>query len=450
MTGTETVIPHARVLAYIREQAWSILPESLETIVEIASRTEKLDTEALAAKYGQRLAGTEGVELRDGVAIVNVEGPLFRYANLFTMLSGASSYAVIAQDFNAALENPAVKAIVLNINSPGGQTDGANELSSMIYQGRKRRKKKVTAYVSHLGASAAYLIASAADEIVLDAMASVGSIGTVARVYTGKEKDTMEIVSSQSPKKRPDVTTDQGRAQIQDHLDALAEVFINAVATYRGVSAETVLKDYGQGGVLVGERAVRVGMADRLGSLESVIAGMSGSTSREVTTMSDEKKVALTRAILAAEHSALLTEVLTEGATSERARIEAVLAQSLPGHEALINKLAFDGKTTGDQAAVQVLAAEKTARGEKLGKLRAEAPEPAAPSIDRVERPKEKEVKATEFDANTPKAEVEAALKPVWDGMSLEEKSEYEHDFGIFVAFKKNESNVSFLKTKSA
>ncbi|MGH2845435.1 MAG: hypothetical protein ACRDL0_05345, partial [Thermoleophilaceae bacterium] len=71
-----------------------------------------------------------------------------------------------------------------------------------------------------------------------------------------------------------------------------------------------------------------------------------------------------------------------EGATQERARIQAVRAQCMPGHEALIETLAYDGKTTGPEAAVQVLAAENHKRAQRLDDLRAEAPAPLPPSLE--------------------------------------------------------------------
>lgn len=60
------------------------------------------------------------------------------------------------------------------------------------------------------------------------------------------------------------------------------------------------------------------------------------------------------------------------GADAERARIQSVLGQSMPGHEKLVQTLAFDGKTTAAEAAVQILAAEKTKRGDALGALKSE------------------------------------------------------------------------------
>lgn len=90
----------------------------------------------------------------------------------------------------------------------------------------------------------------------------------------------------------------------------------------------------------------------------------------------------LTREALERDHAALYgqirTEALAEGAAQERARIQAVRAQTLPGHEALIETLAFDGKTTGPEAASAVLAAERSVIDARKKAHAADAP-PAAP-----------------------------------------------------------------------
>ncbi len=128
-----------------------------------------------------------------------------------------------------------------------------------------------------MAASAAYWLASSCDEIVMDATASVGSIGVLS-IHTDdkaqKEKNGLvqtHIVSSQSPRKRLDVATEEGRADMQSQVDAIADVFVENVARNRNVPIETVLSDFGQGSLCVGIHAVKQGMADRLGSLESLI-----------------------------------------------------------------------------------------------------------------------------------------------------------------------------------
>ncbi|MBO0155228.1 S49 family peptidase, partial [Vibrio parahaemolyticus] len=84
---------------------------------------------------------------------------------------------LLAQDFTQALNDPSIKAILLNIDSPGGEAKGIHELAEMIYQARG--KKRIIAYDGGNACSAAYWIASACDEIVIDATGCAGSIGTV-------------------------------------------------------------------------------------------------------------------------------------------------------------------------------------------------------------------------------------------------------------------------------
>ncbi|HEX2881596.1 MAG TPA: S49 family peptidase [Polyangiaceae bacterium] len=233
----------------------------------------EFDPQAVAAKIGRPLDNARTVTIRDGVAILPVSGPIFRYANLFTEISGATSIEVLATDFRNALEDRAVQAIILEINSPGGEVDGTSEFAQHIFDARG--KKPVTAYVSHLGASAAYWIASACDETVCADTACLGSIGVVGAARISKDKNLIEFVSSQSPNKRPDPHTETGRAQLQKHVDDLADVFIGTVARNRDMSAEDVISRGGAGGILVGQLAVDAGLADRIGTLEGLISELS-------------------------------------------------------------------------------------------------------------------------------------------------------------------------------
>jgi len=395
-----------RALEWITNQPWAILPESLQTIIRIAGR-ENESVEAVAAKLGRPLDNTRTVEVRDGVAIVPVSGPIMRYANLFSQISGATSIDILATDFRTALDNPDIKAIILGIDSPGGMVTGVNEFADMVYAARGT--KPITAYVSGMGASAAYWIASAADQIVLDATASLGSIGVVTTYSDNKDQrkkagiNDIEIVSSQSPRKRPDISTDEGRAQVQTQMDAIAEVFVNAVARNRGVTQTSVLSDFGQGGLMVGVDAVASGLADRIGSLEETIAGLSGTTQRGFVMAQTIKAETpeITQAYILENYPQIAESIRTdayqkglqEGITQERERIKAVEEQLMPGHEALISALKFDGKTTAAEAAMKVLAAEKQQRSNVLQNLHADAPQPLPqPSVAPFEnKPKEEE-----------------------------------------------------------
>lgn len=122
--------------------------------------------------------------------------------------------------------------------------------------------------------AAAYWIASAADEVVVDDTALLGSIGVVVEVAVRRADDGQKrytFVSRNAPNKRPDIETEQGRAEIAKSIDALAEVFVAKVARNLAVDPEDVPAMGDHGGLKVGAAAVAAGLAHRLGSLESLI-----------------------------------------------------------------------------------------------------------------------------------------------------------------------------------
>jgi capsid assembly protease len=274
-------------LDVIQRQPWAIRPEALQQILEIAARehipdmvaaAERLEarrraieTDAVATKPGTRLDGAPTVVMRGSTAVLPIEGPITRYANLFSDISGGTSIEILARDFQTALASDAVQSIVLHVDSPGGQSSGVGELADILYAARG--VKPIWAYVSHMGASAAYWLASATDRIVVAPSSMVGSIGVIASVPDPKRQpgDDFEFVSSQSPNKKPDPSSKEGKSQIQTLVDDLAAVFVASVARNRGVSAQTVLEDFGAGDVLVGDKAVQAGLADAIGSFEQVL-----------------------------------------------------------------------------------------------------------------------------------------------------------------------------------
>ena len=338
-------------------EAWAITEQALSTILEIAAR-ENESPRAVAARLGRELSNTYTAEERDGVAIIPVVGPLFRYANLFTAVSGASSYEILARDFTAALENPDIHAVVLNIDSPGGEFNGCAEFANMIYEARGA--KPVIAYCSGDAASGAYWIASSCDQVVVSETSSLGSIGVVA-VYRAKDRSAkdVEIVSSQSPYKRLDPQSDEGRLRLQQRIDAMAEVFVEAVARNRGVDPPTVKDRFGKGDVFIGTQAVAAGLADRLGSLEKVIAGLNHSlprpAARRAFSMSD-KEPCMDPETLKNEQPELARAMLAEGRELERSRIAAILeSDAAQGREQLARHLAFH--TDMEPEAVQAVLA---------------------------------------------------------------------------------------------
>lgn len=405
---------------FILSEPWLITEEWLRKILSIAERTH--DPTALARMDGSRLSGSRRVQMRERTAVIPVVGPIFRYANLFADISGATSTEVLAKDFSMALDDPLVRSIVLDINSPGGTATGINELADMIYAGRE--VKPIVAYGGGQVASAAYWIASATEALVIDRTSMVGSIGAKISFTDASEREkragvrTVEIVSSQSPDKVLDHNNDEGRAKIQKIVDDLAAVFIEAVARNRDVTVETVLADYGRGGMLLGTSAIEAGLADRNGSLESVLAElaardrdpqrrsfyMAGNTNRATprgpitVTTTDQLHAALAAghapeeititsvdvaAIKAEGHAAGVAEqtlkmdaavakATADATAAERARVSGLQAISMKGFEKEIG-VAIDNGATVEATAVAIAKLARE-RGTTVAAIAGDAP----------------------------------------------------------------------------
>ncbi|NWD49027.1 S49 family peptidase [Pseudomonas gingeri] len=343
-------------------QPWLMLPDALDNLMSIADRQG--DPEALEARLGKALDNTRSVTMRNGVAIIPVTGPIFRYANMFTRISGATSTAVLATDLQTALDDPKVKAIVLQVDSPGGEANGINELADMIHSARD--KKRIVSYVGGSGASAAYWLASAASEVIVDDTALLGSIGVVLNVSVTKDdggKKSYEIVSSTAPNKRPNIETEEGRAEIAKTVDALADVFVSKVARNLGVSADKVPEMGGHGGLKVGADAVASGLAHRVGSLESVIAELAGPASNPLRKPNVPTIVKTTAELHAAiqagadpltievsapdptAQQAAITDAQASATAAERERYTGITALASAGFEAEIKTALEDGSS---------------------------------------------------------------------------------------------------------
>lgn len=256
------------LLNALTKETWLMLPTHLEVLTQVAKR--EYDIDALASKIGTKLEKTRTAQIRGSIATIPVIGGIYRYANLFTEICGATSTEILSQDIEVALNNPNVSHIILSFDSPGGQASGISELASMIKEASQ--KKPIIAYVDDMAASAAYWLASACNHIAASKTAMVGSIGAVYTLKLNQgEAQSIEIVSSVSPKKRPNVQTEEGKAQIQNWADKFGAIFVEDVALYRGVSTEYVLENFGQGDMLIGDDALKAGMIDEITTYEALI-----------------------------------------------------------------------------------------------------------------------------------------------------------------------------------
>lgn len=283
----------------MRQQEFDVMTlvaaRQFEKVEQIAAEIEALSDaeraqkfEAMTARRGERLQNTRYVEMRGSVAVIDVNGRLAKRMGFFAeVCDGGTSTETLLKDFTTALENPNVTGIVFNIDSPGGEAFGINEFAGHIYAARG--KKPMKAYISGLGCSGAYWIAAACDEIVTDKSAFLGSIGVVSvwiddtKAYAMLGFDKKVVVSSNAPKKRLDLNKDEDMAEFKAELDAMEKTFHSFVQKARSKTREQVINDFNQGGILSGDAAVKVGMADRVGNLEQVIRDLAKQSKKQAS-----------------------------------------------------------------------------------------------------------------------------------------------------------------------
>jgi capsid assembly protease len=401
---------------------WAIVPERLlemQAIYATHLRGEKIDLEAVEARLGRPLAN-EQQEYRmedGGIAVLPISGVISNKANMFTRVSGGASAQLLQQQVASMRSDPRVRGVVLDFDTPGGSVFGIPALAAEI---RALAGEKPTVSVSTgMMASAGYWLGSAANAVYLSGETDyMGSIGVVAtHAYNPRQgAQVTEITAGRYKRMATDNAplTAEGRAYIQGQVDELYRAFVSAVADHRRVSAEAVLEHMADGRVFVGRQALDAGLADGIATVETLVdrmatdpekftrrvravfalggvpdvsAGVAGTEPQDepvllVASETTPKGNAMTPQELAAQFAAENAEacalIRAEGAAAERARILSVREQAMPGHESLIDALAFDGKTSGPEAAVQVLAAERARLSTQAGARAADAVAPVA------------------------------------------------------------------------
>lgn len=201
-----------------------------------------------------------GMKIAGDVAEIRVEGTLTPKPDIFAYLFGGgnTTYEDICAGFARAAQDPAIKRVELRLNSPGGSLDGLYETLAVI-----EAFPKPIRVVASEACSAAYAIAAIAGPIEATTPASkFGSVGVVGKILL--EDDVVEIANSESPNKRPDVKTEEGRAVVREYLDSVFDVIADAIAHGRETTKETVVNEFGRGATLLAGEARRRGMIDKI------------------------------------------------------------------------------------------------------------------------------------------------------------------------------------------
>ena len=406
-------------------QPWAIVPERLKEIRGIYLthlRGEKIDLRAVEERIGRPLGGPdEDYEIVGNVALVKVHGLMAKRMNLFQQVSGGVSTQMLANTITELALNDNVASIVLDIDSPGGTVDGTMAAARAVKEASAI--KPVVAFSDGMIASGAYWLGSAADQVYIDNdTVQVGSIGvymTHTDTSDAEKAEGVKVTHITSGRykaigMRP--LTDETLEDLQAQCDHLYSLFVNEVAENRGMNSADVLEKSAEGRIFTGQQALAVGLVDGVSTLSAIVeslqdgslpgdgadpeelrnviaavvtAGSNSEVSMNIQSMTlDEFREArpdLAEALVASVEPEVKhapdPEAIKLAVETERERIRAVEAQSMPGCEGLIAELKYDGQTTGDQAAVRVLAKLREMNDDRSARIVSDAPAPA-PVVD--------------------------------------------------------------------
>lgn len=405
-------------LMSLLDTVWAILPEKLlqiENIIKSHMIGDKLDLKKIEARIlaFDGPAPKSSYDIVNGSAIIPIRGVLSNNPSAFERIFfDAVSMSKIRDDVKAAIDDPAVTQVVLDIDSPGGTMAGTQETARMIHG--MRGNKKIIAHSSGMMASAAYYIGAAADKIYLSGdNVMAGSIGTIYRHIDQSKQNEAEgltVTEFVSGKFKNAFSENQPlnkeRSEyIQAIVDKSFETFAADLCVFRGIKQEQT----GQGRVFLGKDAIEAGLVDGFASLEDIVRGevagarpvnqskiAAQAAQNEVETMTLEELKAqfpdVYQSAVAEGKTSVDAEVKTayeKGKSDELARVNGIKAALIPGHEKLIDALIADGSTV-EAAMAAVIKAENDKRAGVLASIQAAAPAPVAASAPEPE-PAEKD-----------------------------------------------------------
>jgi signal peptide peptidase SppA len=227
------------------------------------------------APFGTAPQQENDVRIESGVAVLPVTGTLVKRHHGLSAESGLTSYGDIADQFDRLMADPSVKAILLDVDSPGGEAGGVFDLADRIFA--VRDKKPVWAIANDDALSAAYAIASAATKLYLTRTGSVGSIGVIAMHLDQSQADKeagLKYTPVFAGAHKNDFSThqplsDPAKENIQQEVDRIYALFASSVARNRNMPEESVRATEAR--IVTGDEALRIGLADRIGTQQAAL-----------------------------------------------------------------------------------------------------------------------------------------------------------------------------------
>ena len=274
---------YAHICRYVAETPWAIHPAKFNELLSVLlfrAGGGEFTAEEIEARIGPR--GSAAPVRAHGVAVVPIRGVLAHRMSGIEAASGGMSTEQIGSMLKAVMADESVGTILFDIDSPGGTVPGVQELAAQMFA--IRGVKRQVAHVNSLAASAAYWLASQADEIVSTPSGAVGSIGVFTahqNLSKALEQDGIDVTLISAGKHKVEGNpfeplSDEARDVLQGRVDRAYAQFVKDVARGRGVTPAAVRGGYGEGRALDADEAKAAGLIDRIGTFDDTLGRVVG------------------------------------------------------------------------------------------------------------------------------------------------------------------------------
>lgn len=265
----------------------------MEILLSVLGPRLNLDVPRIkSASYSNAGGERDYAVLQGGVAVIPIIGTLVQRGSWLDAASGLTSYGMITDQFAAAMADPDVKHVLLEADSSGGEVHGVFDAAEIIYQARG--EKPITAMINEQCFSACYLLASAADRIIIPRTGGAGSIGVIAAhadFSKANEMDGVKVTTVYAGARKNDFNpneplSDEALQVLREHVDETYALFVETVARNTGLSTKAVRDT--QAGLFYGKSAVKAGLASKVQSYNDTLLELTSqpSTNRSQISMS--------------------------------------------------------------------------------------------------------------------------------------------------------------------
>ena len=327
--GQPLLVSQARleqVLAYLESRALGGVAEGAGEVLPPLPPAA-----AFAVDLYKTEAGTQADPNR--IAVIPVHGTMLRRGGFMNASSGVISYAEISRAVRAAMEDPAVRGVLLDLDTPGGEAGGVFDLAEELAAMRASSGKPLWCVANEMALSAGYAIAASTDRIWLPRTGTVGSIGVVAAHRDQSKADarqghtyTFIYAGDRKIDGNPHQPLSENvKANRQEEVDALYEMFVAHVAAARSLTPESVRAT--QAGIYRADNAVSAGLADNVGTLAEALTAMALELDRPVGQSAHQTGGCA--AATAKQKESVMADASTKSAADE---IEAVKKPRSGGH----------------------------------------------------------------------------------------------------------------------